>query len=152
MVCDSLENLGKYRGLGRNFGTAIDFLQKTDLSALPLGKTEIDGKRVIVHIQEAESHPLTAESYELHHKYFDIQLDLSGTEEIAFSVSGTEPLEAYREDADYQLVRANTDVRCTLGPGRFAVCMVGEPHAPCGCCGKPEKLRKCLVKIARDDL
>ncbi len=47
MVTDSLQNLEQYRGLHKNMDTAIDFLKKCDLTALPDGKTVIDGERVL---------------------------------------------------------------------------------------------------------
>ena len=46
MVTDSLQNLEQYRGLHKNMDTVIDFLKKCDLTALPDGKTVIDGERV----------------------------------------------------------------------------------------------------------
>ena len=36
MIYDMLTNVEKYRGISKNLDTAIDFLVKTDLSALPL--------------------------------------------------------------------------------------------------------------------
>lgn len=47
MVTDSLQNLEQYRGLHKNMDTVIDFLKKCDLTALPDGKTVIDGERVL---------------------------------------------------------------------------------------------------------
>ena len=42
MICDSLEHLGRYRGLNANLDTAIDYLQTHDISALPDGRTEVE--------------------------------------------------------------------------------------------------------------
>ena len=50
MVTDSLQNLEQYRGLHKNMDTVIDFLKKCDLTALPDGKTVIDGERVFVNV------------------------------------------------------------------------------------------------------
>ena len=52
MVTDSLQNLEQYRGLHKNMDTVIDFLKKCDLTALPDGKTVIDGERVFVNVME----------------------------------------------------------------------------------------------------
>ena len=54
MVTDSLQNLEQYRGLHKNMDTVIDFLKKCDLTALPDGKTVIDGERVFVNVMEAD--------------------------------------------------------------------------------------------------
>lgn len=151
MICDVMENLERYRGISRNFSTAVDYLMKTDLNSLPLGKTEIDGKRVFLSIQEPVLHPLTEESYEIHRNYMDIQICLRGTEEIAFAVSGAQPLEEYNPESDFQRVKAEAAAACTLRPGRFVVCMLREAHAPCGGTGENGSVRKCVVKVARDD-
>ena len=37
MICDTLQHLGRYRGLHPNLDTAIDYLLTHDLAALPLG-------------------------------------------------------------------------------------------------------------------
>lgn len=48
MICDTLEHLGRYRGLHKNLDTALDFLARQDLSALPMGTTPVDGEEVYV--------------------------------------------------------------------------------------------------------
>ena len=39
MICDTLQHLGRYRGLHPNLDTAIDYLLTHDLAAMPLGRT-----------------------------------------------------------------------------------------------------------------
>ena len=46
MICDTLEHLGRYKGLHPNLDIAIDYLLTHDLSALPDGRTEVDGGEV----------------------------------------------------------------------------------------------------------
>lgn len=46
MLYDTLENLNQYTGLFPNLDKAIDFIEDNDVSALPLGRTEIDGDDV----------------------------------------------------------------------------------------------------------
>ena len=46
MITDALQNLDRYRGLHKNFDTAIDFLKSTDLEKLPDGRTVVDGDHV----------------------------------------------------------------------------------------------------------
>lgn len=43
MIYDKLENIERYRGMSVWLDQAIDFLTGTDLAALPLGRTEING-------------------------------------------------------------------------------------------------------------
>ena len=64
MVTDSLQNLEQYRGLHKNMDTVIDFLKKCDLTALPDGKTVIDGERVFVNVIDRKSTRLNSSHYQ----------------------------------------------------------------------------------------
>ena len=79
MVTDSLQNLEQYRGLHKNMDTVIDFLKKSDLTALPDGKTVIDGERVFVNVMEADLREAEGAEYEYHKRYADLQIDISGS-------------------------------------------------------------------------
>ena len=57
MICDTLQHLGRYRGLHPNLDTAIDYLLTHDLAALPLGRTEVDGDKVFINLMDATLHP-----------------------------------------------------------------------------------------------
>ena len=57
MLYDTLENLNQYTGLFPNLDKAIDFIEDNDVSALPLGRTEIAGDDVYVTELEAEPTP-----------------------------------------------------------------------------------------------
>ena len=50
MICDTLQHLGRYRGLHPNLDTAIDYLLTQDLADLPLGRTEVDGDKVFINL------------------------------------------------------------------------------------------------------
>ena len=56
----------------------IEWLQSTDLAALPLGRQEIDGDKVYANVQEYE----TKETFgiEAHRRYIDIQMLVFGKE------------------------------------------------------------------------
>ena len=53
MITDTLANLARYRGLHKNLDTAIDWLASHDVSALPNGRTVIDGEAVFVMLSSA---------------------------------------------------------------------------------------------------
>lgn len=145
MIYDLLENIGRYRGICPNLDTAIRFLMDTDLNTLPTGKTEIDGERVYLQIMDAVTHELTEDSYEIHRAYMDIQIDLDGCEVIGTALDQVTPVGEY--SPDFQAVRAKADASCTMGPGRFIICMPCEAHAPGGLKARPQAIRKCVVKV-----
>lgn len=147
MIYDLLKHIGNYKGISRNLDTAIDFITKTDLNSLPMGKTEVDGDNVFVNVMDAVTKELTAESYEIHKDYMDIQIDLEGTEVIGIGLEGVEPLGEYKPDI--QLMKAAKGADCIMGPGRFIICMIEEAHAPGGCLTRPEAIKKCVVKVKK---
>ena len=74
MLYDTLENLNQYTGLFPNLDKAIDFIEGNDVSALPLGRTEIDGDDVYVTVMEAEPTPGEGRAFETHSRYMDLQM------------------------------------------------------------------------------
>ena len=79
MICDTLQHLGRYRGLHPNLDTAIDYLLTHDLAALPLGRTEVDGDKVFINLMDATLHPDAGYHPEYHKLYADLQVDLTAT-------------------------------------------------------------------------
>ena len=75
MICDTLQHLGRYRGLHPNLDTAIDYLLAHDLAALPLGRTEVDGDKVFINLMDATLHPDAGYHPEYHKLYADLQVD-----------------------------------------------------------------------------
>ena len=53
MVLDFLENLKSYEALNPHFAKVVEFVEKTDLASLPLGRNEICGDLVYVNVMEA---------------------------------------------------------------------------------------------------
>ena len=83
---------------------AIDFLEKTDLTNLPLGRTEIFVDKVFANVMEAQSLDETAVKFEIHKRYMDIQIDVEGTEIIQIGLDNGEVQDAYDEETDFGTV------------------------------------------------
>ena len=83
MICDTLQHLGRYRGLHPNLDTAIDYLLTHDLAALPLGRTEVDGDKVFINLMDATLHPDAGYHPEYHKLYADLQVDLTGSDRLS---------------------------------------------------------------------
>lgn len=148
MIYDLLGNIGNYRGICPNLDTAITYLTDKDLTALPLGRSEIDGDKVFLQVMYAQTHELNEDSFELHRIYADIQIDLEGCEVIGTALEGVTPVDEY--SPDFQAVRAKKGASCIMGPDRFMICMPGEAHAPGGFLNRAEKIKKCVIKVAWD--
>ncbi len=77
-VSDALANAGRYAELGPHFAKAVEFLQRKDLMRLPNGRYELDGENAYAMVQEATLKAWGTGRPEVHQRYFDIQLPLSG--------------------------------------------------------------------------
>lgn len=148
MIYDMLKNICYYRGISVWLDKAIDFLEQTDLNALPLGRTEIFQDKVFANVMEAEAKNENEVEYEIHKKYMDIQIDLEGTEKILIGGIPTGPIRVFEEEIDFGTVVCERAASLIMGPGRFVVCMGQEPHKPGIAVFEKKKLKKCVIKVA----
>lgn len=147
MILDKLSQSGRYAGLHPDFARAFDFLSKTNLGSLSVGRHEIDGDRIFVLIQHETARGHNAATLEAHRKYIDIQYTFEGMEEIGWS-----PLDALRppsggfdEAKDIGFFRDDRPATwLSVPPGLFAVFFPDDAHAPLAGVGL---LKKAVVKI-----
>lgn len=134
MIYDGLGAIGLYRGLSRGLDVLIDWLEHNDPATLPVGTTEIDGKRVYANVMNASTKWERDARFETHRKYMDVQIDLEGAESFKTTPGETVPAGEFDEATDKGYCHAaegNTDLlEGTLAGGHFAVFMIGEPHMP----------------------
>lgn len=146
VITDTIQNLPRYRGIHQNLDTAIDFLLGCDLAALPLGKTVVDGEAVFIHVMDAALRPAQGAAFEYHRRYADLQIDLTGGEHWGWAAAGT-PQGDFDPQADIGFATGPEQASGTLGEGRFALFLPGEPHKPSCIQGGCTALRKAVVKI-----
>ncbi|XBX03840.1 YhcH/YjgK/YiaL family protein [Enterocloster clostridioformis] len=78
MLATSIDLIQKYDYLEEKFKKGYEFLRKTDLKALPLGRADIDGDEVFASVQEYTTMPADTCKYESHNRYFGIQYVVEG--------------------------------------------------------------------------
>lgn len=134
MIYDGLSAFGLYRGLSRGLDVLIDWLERNDPAELPLGITEIDGKRVYANVMNAKTRTSEDARFETHKMYMDVQIDLEGVECFKTTPGAVVPTGEFDEAADKGYCHAaegNTDLLDgTLENDHFALFMIGEPHMP----------------------
>ena len=133
-------------GLERPF----EVLARSDLDALPLGRTTIDGDDVYVLVAEAETRPPEKVPFEAHRRYVDIQLVVRGQEAI-----GTAPVAALATSEPYDATRdiefftaPQHSATLALHAGDFAVFVPGDGHRPSLHLDGPHVSRKAVVKVS----
>ncbi len=134
----------------------LRFLGETDLLARKPGITEIAGRQIYASIADYDTEPREYRRPEAHEKYLDIQYIAAGEEMIGWGLraSAGDITEDCRADQDvlfFKTISRETAVNLTAG--MFAVFFPGEVHRPnCQVAGKPSRVRKVVIKIARAEL
>lgn len=145
MIADTLENLEKYKEVNPLFPKVVEFLKTHDLSALEIGKIELQGNDCFIKV--AQTSPKTREQakIEAHRNYLDIQIPVSGTEEMGYTplkdCKGETP---YNAGKDVLFFSGLAESYLTIKPGMFAIFFPQDGHAP-GV--TPDGLKKVIVKV-----
>ena len=95
MVVDKLENFEKYASLNPLFADVVAFLKATDLNTHELGKMTLKEGELTVNF--AEVYPKSKEEVKLetHNDFIDIQVPLSGIEQMGYTPRADLPEEEY---------------------------------------------------------
>ncbi len=147
MILDKLENADLYRGIHPRIAAALDWLRQTDLLALPLGKTLIDGEQIFALTQEYTPQEPALLKYEAHRRYWDVQVVARGRERMGWAnlsqMTVSEPHDAERDVAFFR-----GEGQFVLVPaGFFTIFSPQDIHMP-GVAAEPlEVVRKVVVKV-----
>lgn len=147
MIFDTLDHSMHYAGLGDRLRTALKFLQDTDLSALPVGRTEIDGDNLFALVQEYATKLQEQGMWEAHRHYIDIQYVQRGQERMGFASLATMNLGEYVPEKDF-LPMSGLGNFVDVFAGSFVVFFPQDGHMPGLCVDAPEPVRKVVLKVA----
>ena len=148
MILDSLKNKAQYAALHPRFQAVFDFIDNNDVASLPCGRHDIDGDNIFVMVQELDLREVGAARLELHRKYIDIQLLLSGPNEIFGWSEKKDCLTAETEFDEQKDIQLFTDIpQCfySVGEGQFSILFPEDGHAPM--LGEGH-VKKCIFKVA----
>jgi YhcH/YjgK/YiaL family protein len=149
MIIDTLENAKLYEGcLNGRIRTALEYLVGKDFSTLPVGRHEIDGKRIFALVQQYDTKAGQDGVWEAHRHYADVQFVATGIELLGYAPLGLlKTTQPYAEEKDCELLSGNGDF-FALKAGGFAVFFPQDAHMPCRAAGAPSPVRKVVVKVA----
>ena len=130
MILDVLTNAPLYRGLPARLVAALDWLQRTDLLALPLGKTVLDGERLFALVQEYTPKSQSVGKFEAHRRYWDVQHVARGVERMGWNtlarMTVSDPHSDERDVAFFQ----GTGSFFHVPAGTFAIFGPHDVHMP----------------------
>ncbi|MBE6211020.1 MAG: DUF386 domain-containing protein [Rikenellaceae bacterium] len=148
MILDTLQNRELYYPLCPRLRKAFEWLDHTDISALAVGRHDIDGDDIFVNVSELELKPRSEAALEVHNKYIDIQVVFGGEEEFGWSPrSGVQsPRGEFDEAKDIQFFEDAPQTFYTVREGQFTILMPEDAHAPMLGCGH---VRKLIFKVRK---
>ncbi len=146
MIFDSMDQLGRYKNLGKNIAAAVDYLLNTELASLPVGRVEIDGERLYALVQEYTTKPADQGVWEAHRRYIDIQYVQRGQERMGFASLGKMQLDAYVPEKDFQPMTGSGSI-VDVFEGAFVIFFPEDAHMPGLSVNAPEPVRKIVLKV-----
>ena len=146
MILDVLENAHRYLVINKGFAKAVEFLLRPELKELPVGKYEIDGERVFAMVSKDMGLKKEDALLETHEKFIDIQLVLSGTDDIGWKPKSLckQPSGEYDPNSDLQFFTDTPNTWLSIESGEFAIFFPEDAHMPMISSGK---IHKIVVKI-----
>lgn len=150
MIFDTLNNYAQYDGLTHNLFAALQFLVKTDLSNLQVGRMDIDGDRLYMLVQEYDTKPAEHGIWEAHRRYIDVQYLVSGHERMGFAHLSVMQLGEYVPENDFQPM-SGVGNSVDVFAGAFVIFFPQDGHMPGLCVDLPEKVKKVVLKVKLEE-
>lgn len=147
MILDRIENADLYYDVVPGLERFIQFFNDNDLEEFPAMKLRLDGDDLFVNIQDIKLRAAKDCPMEAHRDYIDIQVPLSGDEQMGWRALADCQQERaeYDEGKDMELYNDNPTALMTVPVGHFAVFFPTDGHKPG--IGEPGKAhRKLIVK------
>jgi len=148
MIIDTLKNASKYFSVHPLFAKAFEYIGKTNLDTIEMGKYEIEGDnlKAIFSNKKGMTAAESVAKFECHDKHIDIQLCINGKEQIGWKPREkcVTPNGGYNPDKDVQLYNEQPDMYFQLTDGQFAIFFPEDVHAPM--IGDAE-IKKLVIKV-----
>lgn len=144
MIIDTLDNLERYESLNPLFTLVTEFLHTHEPASLPLGRIVLKEGELWVNVVEAGVKTREEAKLETHDKMIDIQLPLTGEEEMGYHPRAMLAPAPYDESDDISFYEEKPSGYVKLKPGMFAVFFPEDGHAPAI---TPTGLKKIIIKV-----
>ena len=151
MILDSLRNAERVSELFLALRPLFSFVLSHDLSGAQPGRIEIDGERLFINVDDAELLPAAERKLEVHRKYVDVHIPLSGPETVGWRPLASLPYEGdapFDLERDFMFYSLPASVYFTVKPGDFYVMLPEDAHAPVIGEGR---IRKLVGKLLVED-
>ena len=147
MILDTIANANRYAAMHPLFPRVFEFIQNTDLQALTNGRHAIVNDDVFAIVERLDGRTRDTAQLECHRKYIDIQLVLSGVDEMGWKALADcrDPVNQYNESADIQFYYDAPATWVVTPAGSFCIFFPEDTHAPLVA---TQPIHKIVFKIA----
>ena len=151
MIADTIKNRHLYESISPRIKTSLEYIAKTDFSAMEPGRYELDGSNLFVLVQVYDSIPRAQGRWECHQKYIDIQYIAEGAEQIGVNSLGKMKVTTeYNPEKDIAFLGGEGDY-ITLSKGSYGIFFPEDAHQPKVAPNEISgKVKKVVVKIRID--
>ena len=150
MILGDLSRSDYAKSLPPVFARLCEKLKTLDLINLAPGWQDLE-EGIRMNVMVFETSPAEEKKAEMHRKFADIQLLISGTEMIEYGLAQPDLalFDAYQDEEDYQLTaEIEHKNELILQPNMFAIFLPYEPHKPGNSSnGQNKRLKKLVVKV-----
>ncbi|MDD4033360.1 MAG: YhcH/YjgK/YiaL family protein [Bacteroidales bacterium] len=132
MILDSLSNSAKIESLHPAFKKAFDYVKSLDFSTLEPGKTELEGKNLVVNVSAITGKQPEAARMETHQLFLDIQIPVNAPEVMGWKATCDlkEVSVPYNPEKDVEFFADKPTTYVKVMPGQFAIFFPEDGHAP----------------------
>jgi YhcH/YjgK/YiaL family protein len=146
MIVDTINNSHLYYAINLRVKPAFDYIQQADLLNISVGRYEIDGGNIYAMVQQYDTKPKEAGTWEAHRRYIDLQFVIQGAEKIGYANLGHLTQGEYDTGRDFLPLHGEGDF-LTLKDGDFVILMPDDAHMPGIAIDTPLPVKKLVIKI-----
>ena len=145
MIFDTLNNIGVYYPMNKNFEQVGAFFKKA--ADLKPGRYDLEDG-VYVNVMEGTTHDAEGAQFEAHRAYLDVHYIISGTDCTKWAdIAAVKPETEYDAAGDCQMFSGDGCI-VRIDAGMFYVDNPTDAHAPnCHIDGVAKPFKKCVAKI-----
>lgn len=148
MIADVIKNRQIYETISPRIKSALEYIAKTDFSAMEPGRYELDGSNLFALVQAYDSIPQAQGKWECHKNYIDIQYIAEGVEQIGCNnIDKMRITTEYNPEKDVAFLSGEGDY-ITFSKGSYGIFFPEDAHQPkIAVKDLPGKVKKVVVKI-----
>lgn len=147
MIFSTLSQSDRYAALHPLFPRAFEYIRNTDLHTLVPGVYPIIGDDLFAIMEHVPGRTRDDAKLECHRRYIDIQLVLTGLDEMGWRALSdcNNPVSDYSAERDIRFFNDAPDTWIATPPNHFCIFFPEDAHAPLVSEGQ---VRKVIFKIA----